>query len=724
VAGVAERLAADRGVALPAALRLWDLAGGRPDTPRGRLGPLPAAPAPDGACGPAASAATVGGEPSAAPPAPGPGQAGAGGDGAGELARALELATSDRDRQTAGLHVTPRWLADHLVELALGGGPNSAGRAGPAVSACDPACGGGVFLVAAAAAVHARGVPPAEAVRRLWGADIDPVGVAAAEVALALWSGGAVPPPGQLVVGDPLRDGVGAWPERPGARFDLVVGNPPFQSQLGRATARPADDRRRLRDRYGEAVRAYTDTAWLFLLLGCDLARPGGRVVLVQPDSLVAARDAAAVRAAVDRMARVDDLWVDDRRVFAAAVRVCAPILTVTVAAGTGDDVDGSGPTGAARRRDGVDGSGPTGAARGRDDVDGPGPTGAADRAPTAGPGDPATGRWHDLLADATGIPAARLAATGGRLRDRATVAAGFRDEYYGLVDLVREVPPDQRPSPAAPLVTAGIIDWGRSAWGHRPLRFAKRRWAAPEVDLARLSAAGSPAARRWVARTRVPKVVVATQTRVVEVAVDEAGTWVPSVPVLAVVPHRPDDLWRLAAALAAPAATAWLARRAPGAALARGAIKMAAGDLADLPLPVDERAWDAAAAAFRDVAGTPGAGALDAYAAAAAAAYDSPGPLVEWWRERLGVADRSYGAVVSDVSVSPDVSSVMSSVGSVSSVVSSVMSVDSVSPSSSVASSSSSEQAAAPRTSPSENRAASRRRSSLMSNGTLQDRG
>jgi hypothetical protein len=569
VAAAGERLAATHGVNLPADLRLWALAGGQQvATP----------------CGPGAS--------TAAPDV--------------DLAAALEAATSPRQRRSRGLHVTPAWLADQLVGLVID-------AAGARPAACDPACGGGAFLLAVARALHARGVPRAQVVEEmLWGADIDPVGLAAAEAALAIWSGGAVPPPGRLVVGDPLLAGADLWPERPPAGFDLVVGNPPFQNQLGKATVRAAEARRDLRRVFGPAVRAYTDTAWLFLLLGCRLARPGGRVVMVQPDSLAAARDAAAVREAVDALAHLENLWVDDRQVFEAAVRVCAPVLR---------RYEGGAPVGAA------------------------GDTGAGGE-PAVGGAEPE--RWHDLLADATGIPALRVAGRG-RLADRAATLAGFRDEYYGLAALVRDATPAERAGPGAgggegrALVTVGSIDWGRLAWGRRPVRFAKRRWEAPVVELARVEADATPAARRWVSRTAVPKLLIATQTRVVEAAVDERGDWVPSVPVIVVVPRCPEDLWPLAAAVLSPAASVWLSRRSPGVALARGALKVAARDLADLPLPADAAAWAAAAAALQAyvlASDGPGPGAatraLDAFSEAAAAAYGSPPAVVRWWRERL----------------------------------------------------------------------------------------
>ena len=153
----------------------------------------------------------------------------------------------------------------------------------------------------------------------------------------------------------------------------------------------------------------------------------------------------------------------------------------------------------------------------------------------------------------------------------------------------------------------------------------------------------GAPAiARRWVARTRAPKLVVATQTRVVEAAVDVEGTWVPSVPTLAVVPTADEDLWRLAAAVLSPAATAWFARRSAGTGLDRGALKVTGPDLAALPLPTDEAAWGAAAVALQAFVASPAPGALDAYLDAAAEAYAVAPAVTAWWRSRAGSAVRT----------------------------------------------------------------------------------
>ena len=60
-------------------------------------------------------------------------------------------------------------------------------RGAPAV--CDPACGDGAFLLAAAELLLERGLPRDVVARDLlWGCDIDPAAVAATRGAIVAWS--------------------------------------------------------------------------------------------------------------------------------------------------------------------------------------------------------------------------------------------------------------------------------------------------------------------------------------------------------------------------------------------------------------------------------------------------------------------------------------------------------------------------------------------------------
>jgi hypothetical protein len=194
---------------------------------------------------------------------------------------------------------------------------------------------------------------------------------------------------------------------------------------------------------------------------------------------------------------------------------------------------------------------------------------------------------------------------------------ASFRQEYSGLLPAVAEA----ADAPGVPLVTTGRI--GLGGLTTRPSRLGRRSWHQP---VARLDLVEGRA-RQWVERTAVPKLLVATQTKVVEVAVDAEGTLVPVTPVIAVAAPV-DDLWPLAAALAAPPVSAWAAARVAGTALSAGALRLTAPLLRSVPLPSDATAWATGTDAFR-------AGDLDAFGTAMTAAYDADPAVLTWWRPR-----------------------------------------------------------------------------------------
>jgi hypothetical protein len=209
---------------------------------------------------------------------------------------------------------------------------------------------------------------------------------------------------------------------------------------------------------------------------------------------------------------------------------------------------------------------------------------------------------------------------------DRAVAVAGFRQHYYALVGHVHEADDGA----GARLVTSGLLDVGGCAWGERPVRFARRTWARPTVDVGAVRA-GDGRMGPWLARVQQPKVVVASQTRVLEAAADQAGRWVPCTPVVSAVPHDPDEVDRLAAALCAPPAAAWAAHRVAGSGLSPGAVRVSATLVRDVPLPVDGDAWTEAAAHLV-------AGDLDRYAEAATAMHALPAAtaaaVVRWWTQ------------------------------------------------------------------------------------------
>ena len=97
-----------------------------------------------------------------------------------------------------------------------------------------------------------------------------------------------------------------------------------------------------------------------------------------------------------------------------------------------------------------------------------------------------------------------------------------------------------------------------------------------------------------WMRVRQNPKLFISTQTRVIEVVVDEKGDWIPLTPLIIVQPYE-QDLWALAAALSAPVISALAARQAAGAARSVSRITLSSKQLSDLPLPSDRKAWEEA---------------------------------------------------------------------------------------------------------------------------------
>ncbi|MPY92156.1 MAG: N-6 DNA methylase [Acidimicrobiia bacterium] len=536
-------------------------------------------------------------------PVPLPGPVGATGVGPALLGQAYEAVLAGRERRVRGAFFTPPDVARRLVGLVLGAEPSGRAAlpggpvAGPVV---DPAVGGGAFLLAAAAALHEGGARAADVLGLLHGADIDPVAVAVADVSLRWWaerhSGSWHEGRLGLTVADALAEDA-AWP--PGGAA-VVVGNPPFLGQLARDTTRRRTEAAELAARHGRAVHGYVDTSALFLLAALGAARPGARVVLVQPESVLVAEHAGRVLAQVAAAACLEGVWLGGAGLFPADVRVCAPVLTVSA---------GQAPV--VRTWLG--------------------------RAAEPGPGVDAArvmrrATWSAVTAGARGVPLCSPRAAG-RVGDLATATAGFRDQYYGLAPWVQEA--GEGLSATWPrLVTVGMIDPVVVRFGAGPVRFARARWQAPVLDLGGLDGS-DPTLAAWVHARLVPKLVVATQSSVLEAAVDVAGRWVPSVPCVA-VEAEPADLWHLAAVLNSAVATAWALERFGGAGLSAGAVKLSARQVLEVPLPADRGAWDDAAAALRDAPDS--IGSLIGANRTMLRAYGLVGAedLLRWWTSRL----------------------------------------------------------------------------------------
>jgi hypothetical protein len=255
-------------------------------------------------------------------------------------------------RKQLGTWFTPPAAAEAVTRFALPDDRECSCR-NPArarqVMALDPACGAGIFLIAAArriaaacaAAMSGQEDPPEAAIQLalpavmqscVFGIDIDPVAVELARAACWLEIGGARPIgwlDDNIVVGDTLAGALpGPLADRLGGPQPLVVvGNPPYRNKAGGAApwiegrrdrgedpaARPSLDEFR---GSGRPAAQYVLASlyvyfWRWALWRVFETRPAaGAVGFITPSSYLSSPAFGAVRAHMRRCA--DDIWIVD----------------------------------------------------------------------------------------------------------------------------------------------------------------------------------------------------------------------------------------------------------------------------------------------------------------------------------------------------------------------------------------------------------------------------
>ena len=245
---------------------------------------------------------------------------------------------SGKKRKQTGTFFTPRALTEIVVASALEPLERriraSSHRSHDFVlefRVCDPAVGGGAFLLEVARALAERPGATSDLQRRralatsvVHGVDINPVAVAVAEAALCLFVSDPRLPLAEagknLRVGDALLGApFGATTAKRPARatpsggldflaefpdiferggFDLVIGNPPWVAYAGRA-AQPLDPARKAYfAAHYSTLRGYPTLHGLFVERALRLA-PQGTVALVLPSPIADLQGYRAVRRAV-----------------------------------------------------------------------------------------------------------------------------------------------------------------------------------------------------------------------------------------------------------------------------------------------------------------------------------------------------------------------------------------------------------------------------------------
>jgi len=236
---------------------------------------------------------------------------------------------SRQGRKASGVFYTPPAVAAYMAQQALGG-PGSA-QAGTTI--LDPACGCGGLLLAAAEVLLGDGRSSRDRVQQvaaaLYGMDADAQAIQLARRAVWLYlmgRAGTTEPSAhlgpelattlsrQIVAGDVLAESGGAsFP----TSFDVILGNPPYQRELGHRAQRQSLAQSPLGRRI---ARPRMDLWYYFVHRGLELLKPGGRLTFIVPAYWAAARGADRLRAALrDDVQLIELVLLDRRSVFRQA---------------------------------------------------------------------------------------------------------------------------------------------------------------------------------------------------------------------------------------------------------------------------------------------------------------------------------------------------------------------------------------------------------------------
>ena len=538
---------------------------------------------------------------------------------------------TSRRRKQLGAFYTPMVLADVLVELSLNPWlKERASHACPTI--LDPACGSGNLLIAAARELVRAGCSKASIASAMHGVDIDPIAVSIARTRLAHFL--RLGPTATRHLSRQVRVGDALFEKNLEGAFDIVLGNPPFLNQLIGATVVDRRRAQKLVQRFNGAVRGYADMASAFLLLGAQALKPGGRMAMIEPVSVLSAAHAHLVRERVGNLAQLECIYFERQRWASASTHVAIlAFVSSKIIAGV-KAVDSKKISSAALRANGAV-SGVV-AKRKREHALRVLPSPALTL-----PWSAWQGRWSAAMAAHAGVPRMKQRAHGV-IGDRARVAADFRDQYYGLRGAIK----DSKSSHGLRIVTTGLIDWAHCMWGDRPVRLLGKVWKHPEAN--ERAIADDPYMKDWLADAKRPKVLVAVQTKALEAVVDTTGHMAPSVPLIRVVPHKRADLWRILAVVLSPATSAEAWWRHAGAGLSPHALKLSAKQIAALPLPTNIAAWNRAADVLEKLHHTVGDARekrIDEFAwlamEASEVAQQERAALWAWWRPLITHRDQ-----------------------------------------------------------------------------------
>ncbi|MBF95133.1 MAG: hypothetical protein CMH58_08250 [Myxococcales bacterium] len=499
------------------------------------------------------------------------------------LGRVREHALPAAQRIKSGAHHTPPDLARDLARQAL------AGRQPDRVF--DPCCGAGVFLCAVAEERLKRGDPP---LKGLVGWDRDPLAVYTTKLVVMLAFDDSMNDT-KLQCCDAMTTD---WPA-----VDLVITNPPFVSSSLKKGGLDAETRALLRQRFPIGFQKRSDLAAAFIEAAVRCTKPGGRIALVLPESLLATEAAAPLRSWLTDNAppsRIDLLGAKafpDASVRAATwVLECGALL---------ENIELTSHSPWSRRRV---------------------PAQQLRQLP-----------WSAVVVPPQQIPSFKIPESAQKLDDLADLSRGFTDDFYFFARSIREA---EEQSPAHPVLSVGLVDPGRHWWGERRAKIAGRWFQRPELHMATLRTEDSERAERLMAKQQGRRLLLATRSAVLECCAVASGV-VAQVPLITLRSKTVEELDLIYAQLLSPLATAWYLSRYGHLDQTGAGVDLRVPALKELPLrsmasiaPSTQTELCRRLQALRD---RPGQNELQSVQCLALELMDQPhDPLMTWWWERL----------------------------------------------------------------------------------------
>lgn len=421
---------------------------------------------------------------------------------------------ADDQRRAGGVYYTSAEAAAPLLQRAV-----EALKA-PPERVLEPSCGGGRLVSATITALTAHfGLSPRDAAARIEAHELDATGLWLARWQVASLHGEDASNAVRWRGGDTLEAA-----DLHDARFDLIVGNPPFGNAICQSTRRSDDARRAYRARFPLAARGAFDKCALFVELASTLAGDDAIISYILPRSWLAQPASDALREALGQRFDVCEIIAFDADAF-----FDAQVSTIGITL---------------RRRHADRRAAPTRIERG-------GETHVID-IPTLFE----TADWGAALHPFTVEVQAR-AHTLVRLDAHVELSAGATtEEAYAWRALIEDLgaPPanstaqshsPQSHTPALdddavarardeakkPLVIAGMIDPFELRWGTAPTRYLGADYARPVISVDAL-------APRRAALSERPRALLPTLSRVLEAWPDLRGEVVGAVSTIAAWPR------------------------------------------------------------------------------------------------------------------------------------------------------------------------------------------